>query len=449
MFPRVIHTQAEETFNAIERLEAALKVQHIRAFDAIYTPDGCEGHLPSYFLTAEEIKLIDEESDKLGATTLPLLVQHDNAISRLTAFSGMKNRVGKNKSQSWLNIAKNLIGWQDDASPRRKKFNIVKAPFALVWNILSALTKQVKNIARLATEYLPYLLYRYCMFGMEYAALHLEWKSITTAPQKLGYGLLYGLALTGRILFGTVFFIGQAVTSPAKNVKTSWKAGHDLADRLFDQKHEKARKVIGHLAGGIFAVLSLATTIAVYTFAMPLVIKMIGSLVVSKMPGFLSSTFQTISNGLSNAFGAVGNAVSLPIFGKIYSALGVAVSPGASGWALIGSTISTTLGLAKDKISERVQAKWYDTQGENQSKDATSTENNSVNNQSRLLLKLNPSITPPESQPVRRREREDSPIEPVLISGQAAFFERQSLPLQRQGVQNRGLPRVLTNGNFE
>ncbi len=396
MFARHFNADAGRTFDALDRLSHELKLQHIRAFDAVYTPIGCESVLPSYFLTEAELDQLYLDNDY--ATTLPPeLKQHDNAISRITSFTGLKNRLAKDKQQSWLSIAKHFIGWQDDATPRRKIFNIVKAPIVLILNTLFKLIGQVKNVARLFTEYLPYLLYRYCMFGMQYAEFHLEWKSIKTTPQIIAYGALYGLALTGRIIFGTLFFIGQAVTSPVKNFKTAWKAGHDLADRLFiSTKSPAVKKIVGHVIGGLLAALSLATTIVVYTFVMPLAMKALGSMAVSKMPDFISTTLQVITNTMMKAFGVIGNAVTLPIFGKIYSAMGVTISAGASGCAFVGSVASTAIRLVADKIKQYVEAKWYGTNAKSEkplTPPALPTSER-VSDQATIVTRLNQGKTP-------------------------------------------------------
>ncbi|STX29576.1 Uncharacterised protein [Legionella beliardensis] len=272
---------------------------------------------------------------------------YDSPITHVTTFLGLPNQCPTGVSQSWSNIAKNFIGWQDNKTTGRMAYNIAKMPLVVPWNLTMAVLKTALNIVKLGTEFLPRAIADSCSKGRRYASDKLKGKNLSTGA-KVGYGALYGLAILGQIVSECVYFAGQALTSPIKGVRSAWKLGEKIA----------GKGIGGKLLGGVLATLSIAVTVTAYAFLWPLAVKTLGPVILSKMPTVISHAINVVVNAISPLMSTVGNYL-MPIFGKAFSAMGMTVAPAAVGAAAVAGAALTTVGTTISRFVFDPLKNWW------------------------------------------------------------------------------------------
>lgn len=212
-----------------------------------------------------------------------------------------------------------------------------KFPIIFAFKLLGIVLKTALNIVKLFTEFLPQIITNIIATGFFNATEKLRFIAsknihpLNKAAQLFGFGLVT-LALgvinyTCRILT----LILRAATSPEKSARMAYAAGREYN---FDSRSPEEFETFSKAFGILAAAISISISVITWTLALPLVI---GALM-TYLPVYLPSVFQTLST-----------VTQLPIVAKSLAVLNTALSPVANtllnvaGPAL--STISTFLGV--------------------------------------------------------------------------------------------------------
>ena len=265
----------------------------------------------------------------------------NDPITLITSFMGLPNQCFEAK-QSWSNIGKNLIGWQDNKTDGRILFNILKMPVTLPVNLLVAFFKTGINCLRIVTEFAPGLLLR-SIGTLQSKLWDIQWDE----KNKCTYEYNPILSALSKI-FRLFLLVGQALTSPIDGIRSSWEWGKYMGGEGWG----------GTLLGGTLALISMSLTITAYSILLPLAIQTLGPLLLSKMPAFIIQGATTVVNALSPAMAVVGNFI-MPVFGKLLALVGVTTYPGAAvGAAMVGATSLTTIGPVVTKGLDEFSNWW-------------------------------------------------------------------------------------------
>lgn len=310
------------------------------------------------------------------------------ASQRIMQFLGMTYFNNKH-NYSVLDVLKHLANWDHDPSVSLS-YNLSKAPFFLIINLLITLGRFSINMLKLITEFLPRALFAGLFpLAKEFFGLIPQCVGGLVDENKdgaekilplLGLVVMVVCSLVlGSVLLplGLWYFIGCAVTSPADTVRSAYNTGDIIANRSF----------LGKVLGIFLATLSVLITTCAYAILFPLAIK----LLLTQAPTILPAIANTIS-GIVGSFSASAGAatanflmVTFPGFlagwGLSISAWFAATSASVTGflstWLFTAPTIVGLTGLSAavfsgttmvaatvDKIGETTLADLYAFPGE-------------------------------------------------------------------------------------
>lgn len=289
-------------------------------------------------------------------------------LSLATSFLGIPNSKLEEK-QSLKNIGKNLIGWpKSDASMGKKIFRGILAPVTLAWNLLMVPLKLTINTAKLVTEFLP-------AYGSKLAlkaSLQAERKikNIINVPTKLKAKLIGARAAV--YICETLLFIGRAVTSPIKGIRTGINLGNRLGSETVMENDAESNLQIevrkntkrGRILGVTLAITSGLITAAVYSVLFPLGIKFLAANVVPALPSAVTSIVSTavkfaapvltpVGNVIAHAMSTVGMAIAPAL-----KAIGIQASPVVTGVSATLASFIPAIGFAKT-IKNVVSSWWH------------------------------------------------------------------------------------------
>lgn len=321
----------------------------LSALTRTYPPDGWD---------PIELTYNGKTKKKWGIKSIDVNDYLSNPVTFISSFFGLPNACLDKEKPSWLNVLKKTAGWQDNKSLGRSIFNGVKAPIVFLINIAFALLTTALNIIKIFTELLP----RLAIVGCEIARRRARKNSF-----------LYYLATAGMYFFKGLYFIGRAITSPANNIRASWKAGHELATAIAGEG--RMGTVLGAVLGGLLAAISLAITATTYTLAFPFAIKM--------LPTALGQVVTAAINVLSTPLSFLGTHVIMPVFGHAFNflapifgsfmpGLAAAISPAE---AAVGAAVGLTLPALSSLVSYYVInpiTRWWNTSAKKQESAPTS-----------------------------------------------------------------------------
>lgn len=271
----------------------------------------------------------------------------EHPATYITSFFGIPNRQIDEK-QSLGNIAKNLVGWPGAKGPTWKKVlsGIFGWNIGLAWNVAMILPKTVLNIAKFFTEYLP--LAGANLLASRIAKLKEEKKPIER-----------GFAIGAYVFLRGLHFIGQAITSPVKGIRTGWAVGNMLNANIVNDgtnsnKPEYTTK--GKVAGAALAITSGLISACAYTILFPLGIKLLATTVIPYLPSAVTTAAGYAVNALSPVLAPLGNVMSAigNAFTPALHAIGLKASPIVAGMAAtfaVGIAAIGPLKMLKDKFS--------------------------------------------------------------------------------------------------
>jgi hypothetical protein len=316
--------------DASGHIMTTIKDKLISVFTDTYTPDSID-------MVNRTFNGSPFSNKKIPGKNAGWVTYSSSPVIMISSFFGLPNRCAPGTKPSWLTIAKNLIGWQDNKSLPRSIFNALLSPLALTWNLAAAIFKTAVNTAKLATEFLPSLLLTFLTHQNNDESQH-------DKDLRLKPAILKTLEATAHILL----FAGKALTSPINNIRRAWKLGTVLA----------GKSVSGKILGGSLALLSAGITIVAYSFALPLVISVVGPAIISKMSVSLGQFAAPAMNVLSAAVSWIGSQVVMPVFGQVFVSLGMSVSPVIAGAVTLGTFGLTSLGTALDRLISPFKEWW-------------------------------------------------------------------------------------------
>ena len=196
-----------------------------------------------------------------------------------TSFLGIPNRqLDKKQGQSWLNILKNFIGWDDQVSLGQKVVNGLLAPFVITLHLIAIPFMLALNIVKLVTEFLPLFLSSKML--PDSLAILAQIQRKENIP---GSRIAYFLFLTVAILLN--FIVGlflRALTSPVKTIQEQLRNVSESAS------------IPGTIFQAVLLVLMAAYIITMYSVLLPLAWQFIAAYVLP----FIATTFPSL---LSNA----------------------------------------------------------------------------------------------------------------------------------------------------
>ncbi len=149
----------------------------------------------------------------------------NHPLTLVSGFFGFPNRkLRRNEGQSWGNLARNFIGYQEDASVLRLMLNFL---LMVPLNLIRLPFKLVLNTLKLVTEMAPALLSHYlCTLSQAFLANNaLNYHDMRHDPKRgffgkilpsLGYGALFVLGAVPYAL-GLGCFIMWAHVSPRQS----------------------------------------------------------------------------------------------------------------------------------------------------------------------------------------------------------------------------------------
>lgn len=258
--------------------------------------------------------------------------------SFFTSFFGLPNRFDETGKITLKQMAKNFIGgwdWKNETSPSKKILQVLGLLFGIKSilipsiNLLAILFKTIFNIIGIFTEFLPSFLGKASALAMSRLIAPLETKKKLGEKALLIMGIIF-LAVPHAV-FRIVSLVGRAFSSPRKSAEMAWATGAYLAGK----KNQK----LGYLLGSVFAILSLATTMATWAVLLPLTLHLIPAAVSNFLAPVLH-LLKSIGHFLSPIFA--------PILSQIASTFSLSISAATAsiglGLAALGS--SSFIGLS-------------------------------------------------------------------------------------------------------
>lgn len=226
--------------------------------------------------------------------------------------------------------------------------NLVRAIVVFPFNLLFIVPRFLVNVLKLATEYFP-----------RYAA-HFTQRLLIGAIQALGKknaNFVFAIAalivlVPLHIAFKLAYIVGRAITSPADSLYAAWQTGKELA----------GEGVGGTIVSLLFAAVSLAFTLAAYTFLFPLAVQ----LIVTYAPSVIATFVQSVVTFLAQTpFANVASTLG-PAINPVLQAAGVAISE-VLGMATLGviagyvATLGTGIAVLFEELEKifPVFSEWW------------------------------------------------------------------------------------------
>jgi hypothetical protein len=283
-------------------------------------------------------------------------------------FLGSRNLNSLNEDQSVVNLIKNFVGWQDDATKKRKILNVILMPIIIPLNILALLL----NIAKIFTEFLPAMLGE--IFSKLFNEIEIlskffpESKSssyVTEGNTKIPRAVAVILKVLGilitfslAVVFVYAYLVGQSITSPITSVKNAW-------DELKD-----AEQMIQKLGKVSLLALNILITFIVYAIFFPLAAKFILAEVIpfvaSHLPVVIFNAISLSSQAIAPILTVIGNAI-MPIVSYVGSTLfflssatltsAMSTAPALAGLGAIVAIFITT-GTVISKLRDSLRSWW-------------------------------------------------------------------------------------------
>ncbi len=163
---------------------------------------------------AQFILLTEPAESPLRQYVASMIEFDQHPLTRVFAYLGLNTEKRDiNSKQSWKNLRKNLVGFNDNGSFLRNL--LVSIPY-LIWNLTVVSIKALISTVKLATEYVPYTLKAFAE-GLAEKALT---NTSPSQPWYIRWPLLTAFVVcqTIGLLFHIAYFIGRTITSPAKAV---------------------------------------------------------------------------------------------------------------------------------------------------------------------------------------------------------------------------------------
>jgi hypothetical protein len=280
-------------------------------------------------------------------------------LIQLTSFFGIPNQFSVNEKITGKKILTNLFDWQTGKTRRRKSINFTLAPFMLLKNLALIILVTTQNTFKLFTEFLPALAAK-GLKRLVYATLRnceqnikRIWKSKINFFSKLakiaGQGLfMIPLLLTvgAAALFKLIECIGRTVTSPVNSV--------GIAYFYCVNKDKTPGKFVGRLLGCVLAILSMASTAAIWSLLFPFILAAAPASIASALTGIMNAF-----SWMNPAFNFLGSNIItlLTKSGVTLSQL----SPLTTGFTIFFSVLLTTLGPLANNVFYWCRWKWQTT----------------------------------------------------------------------------------------
>lgn len=279
-------------------------------------------------------------------------------LTIITSLLGIPNRDldGLNE-QSIGNIAKNMIGWEDNVSLIRKLFNILKIIPTTAWHLCVSVIRFTTNLAKLVTEFFPGLVALYTKF----AAYRIYEIIPEIAPQasitSYGWHHVKRITLWSIYLFleslhyaaDIAFIIGRAVTSPHKSVRIGWRRGLEMAGDNW----------LGWLIGGVLATASIAITVLMYALILPIAEKYALALIVPHLPAVAMIAINHTVAFTFPLLSKIGSTIFMPIVKPVFNALNITVSPAIVTMSAFAGVAITTVGTVTSKLIDDFKNWWF------------------------------------------------------------------------------------------
>jgi hypothetical protein len=249
------------------------------------------------------------------------------------------------KSQTWRNLGKKFIGWQDNVGLAKKILNVFLAVFFFVpINLATVLIRTPINIIRLFTEFLPMLAFT-ATFAKLYDIKNEKNKSFGTIAWAIALGLV-------NVVTYLLALASHSFTNPLSNFVNAWNYG----------RHQPliTHPVLQVLLGATLAAISLSFTFIGYTLFASI------PLIQTAAAAFLHAAALAVPQVIA-ALSGVGviaaKAVStllwfMPVAGQFLTSA-AAATPALLGVAALTALIMPTLGNLLDPIIERFKENWY------------------------------------------------------------------------------------------
>jgi hypothetical protein len=289
----------------------------------------------------------------------------NDPLTQLTSLLGLPNRQLKaNQRQSWLNVAKNFIGWQEDVSTNGAILNaILMTPL----NLIATPLKFAGNFLKLGTEVVPYTL---SMLLSNYAikSLKLGLNTMLTIEEDqgrlktfanilLGIGIMIvggALFLSGAVI-KNLYHVLRAASSPIESVRIAWATGNASGGKL------------GLALGSLYVAASIAATLACYVIFFHVAFKVLAPIITSVLPKVITSSISVVAKALTPALTAIGN-VTAPVVSYMVkaftmhavSSLGAITSMRALvGLSAVIAIATTTIGAGIDRAVAKFKLWWH------------------------------------------------------------------------------------------
>lgn len=249
-----------------------------RVFDVIYPPTGIRS----------ELNKVDNDGG------FPVI----DWLTRLTSFIGFPNRFyDQHAPQSFSNLLKNFIGYQDNVSVGKKIVNVIVIPITTVLNLINLPFKFLLNIVKIFTEFLP--------LWVAIAQKDLR-KELSTrvsdnfSLRDVGLLTLMGLTVLVERISRLILFVGRAITSPINNIL-------DAAD-----DYQRTQTIAGTILNLFKMGLSVTFTFLAYTLLFPLMVKPLMGMVTQFLATHLPSGVVSAIKMAGEFFSAAGKHFFTP-----------------------------------------------------------------------------------------------------------------------------------------
>jgi hypothetical protein len=282
----------------------------------------------------------------------------DSHLGRLAALLDIPNwraSYGYGK-QSWGNLGKKFVGWQDNVSVAKKVRNVFLAIFFFVpINLITVIVRTPINILRLVTEFLPTLLSN---------AIRAKLRGDAWQEKENGVGKTL-LTIALRFVQALAFLLilaSRSITNPVRAIKMAWATG--VRHPEFARYLPLWAKIV---LGVFLSVLSLSFTLIGYTLLAGIPAIQAGSAAVANFIFGNVTQLMPIVSSLLSALSAYGMAVGTTVSGMLafipaasqFVAASAAAMPALLGIAGLAAILIPTVGSAITGLVETIKASWY------------------------------------------------------------------------------------------
>lgn len=272
---------------------------------------------------------------------------YDCESSLALPFFGLSFLDVGNKKITVKDFFENLAGWDE------KRFtlliNILRAIVIFPLNILLILPRIILNILKLVTEFLPFLMVLLIATLVGKMEKNLGAQSNYSQPTQILITVGIMILAPFLAIFGAVYLLGRAITSPQKNIELALKKGQEWG----------GPGIVGKLLSAALCIFSIAITLFAYLILFPITIK----LAVAHMPSMIVTGIQNTLNFFAplSKLGAPFSVIMNPIFhamGPFFAKAGSQVILGIAAVTTIAAGPFVVLLNQIDKGFEILSTKW-------------------------------------------------------------------------------------------